>query len=85
VTTENALHSGITGPGIRFREHEGAFRALPRTSSSRPVRFSVSEIVALDIDDVARSARKGVLRIRGKGERVRHVPIHPQLRAAIAG
>ena len=45
----------------------------------------ISEIVALDIDDVARSARKGVLRILGKGERVRHVPIHPQLRAAIAG
>ena len=45
----------------------------------------ISEIVALDIDDVARSARKGVLRILGKGERVRHVPIHPQLNAAIAG
>jgi site-specific recombinase XerD len=45
----------------------------------------ISEIVALDVDDVARSARKGVLRILGKGERVRHVPIHPQLRAALAG
>ena len=45
----------------------------------------ISEIVALDIDDVARSARKGILRILGKGERVRHVPIHPQLHAAIAG
>ena len=45
----------------------------------------ISEIVALDVDDVARSARKGVLRILGKGERVRHVPIHPQLRTAMAG
>jgi site-specific recombinase XerD len=45
----------------------------------------ISEIVALDIDDVARSARKGVLRILGKGERVRHVPIHPQLHAALNG
>ena len=45
----------------------------------------ISEIVALDIDDVARSARKGVLRILGKGERVRQVPIHPQLHAALNG
>ena len=45
----------------------------------------ISEIVALDIDDVARSARKGVLRILGKRERVRQVPIHPQLHAALNG
>ncbi len=45
----------------------------------------ISEIVALDIDDIARSARKGVLRILGKGERVRHIPIHPQLHAVISG
>ena len=45
----------------------------------------ISEIVALDVDDVARSARKGVLRILGKGERVRLVPIHPQLHAALNG
>jgi len=45
----------------------------------------ISEIVALDIDDIARSARKGVLRILGKGERVRHVPIHPQLHSALTG
>lgn len=45
----------------------------------------IGEIVALDVDDVARSARKGVLRILGKGQRVRHVPIHPQLRSALTG
>ncbi len=45
----------------------------------------ISEIVALDIDDVARSARKGILRILGKRERVRCVPLDPQLRAAITG
>ena len=45
----------------------------------------ISEIVALDIDDVARSARKGVLRILGKGDRVRQVRIHPQLHAALTG
>ena len=43
----------------------------------------ISEIVALDVDDVARSARKGVLRILGKGQRVRKVPIHPQLHTAL--
>jgi integrase/recombinase XerC len=45
----------------------------------------IAEVVALDIDDVARSARKGMLRIYGKGEQVREVPIHPQLHKALAG
>src|SRR6266851_746201 len=45
----------------------------------------IAEIVALDVDDVARSARKGTLRIYGKGERVREVPIHAQLQKALAG
>ncbi len=36
----------------------------------------ISEIVALDVDDIARSARKGVLRICGKGERVRKSGSH---------
>jgi site-specific recombinase XerD len=45
----------------------------------------IGEIVALDVDDIARSAREGVLRILGKGQRVRHVPIHPQLRTALTG
>jgi len=45
----------------------------------------IGEIVALDVDDVALSARKGALRILGKGERVREVPTHPKLRAVLAG
>ena len=45
----------------------------------------ISEIVGLDIDDVRLSARKGILRIYGKGERVREIPIHPQLRTALTG
>jgi integrase/recombinase XerC len=44
----------------------------------------VSEIVGLDVDDVRLSARKGMLRIYGKGGRVREVPIHPQLRSALS-
>ena len=39
----------------------------------------ISEVVALDVDDVRHSARKGMLRILGKGERVREAPIHPKL------
>lgn len=38
----------------------------------------------MDLDDVRLSARKGALRIYDKGERVREVPIHPQLRRALA-
>jgi site-specific recombinase XerD len=40
----------------------------------------VSETVALDTDDVRLSARKGSLRVRGKGTTVRELPTHPQLR-----
>ncbi len=42
-----------------------------------------AEIVVLDLDDIRRSARKGVLRILGKGERIREVPIHEKLRKAL--
>lgn len=45
----------------------------------------ISETVGLDVDDVRLSARKGSLRIYGKGQRAREVPIHPQLRAALTG
>jgi len=43
----------------------------------------VSETVALDTGDVRLSARKGSLRVRGKGTTVREVPIHPQLRTGL--
>ena len=45
----------------------------------------IGEIVGLDTDDVRLSARKGTLRVVGKGEKVREIPIHPQLRAALRG
>jgi integrase/recombinase XerC len=64
-------------------------RPSPRDQALALVPFyagaRISEIVALDVDDVARSARKGVLRILGKGERVRQVPVHPQLHAVLNG
>jgi integrase/recombinase XerC len=43
----------------------------------------IAETVALDLDDVRLSARKGALRVLGKGDRLREVPIHPQLRTAL--
>lgn len=43
----------------------------------------IAETVRLDTPDVRISARKGVLRIRGKGDRIRDVPIHPKLRTDI--
>jgi site-specific recombinase XerD len=44
----------------------------------------IAETVALDVDDVRLPARKGVLRVLDKGQREREVPIHPQLRTALA-
>lgn len=44
----------------------------------------ISEVVALDVDDVRMSRRIGELRLYGKGGKVRTVPLKPQLRAALA-
>ena len=43
----------------------------------------LAETVALDLDDIRLSARKGQLRILGKGERIRELPIHEKLRKAL--
>ncbi|MEX5713965.1 tyrosine-type recombinase/integrase [Parafrankia sp. FMc6] len=45
----------------------------------------ITETVGLDIDDVALSAHRGSLRIHGKGDQTRQVPIHPPLRAVFTG
>jgi len=64
-----------------------AARPSPRDQALALVPFyagaRITETAALDVDDVHLSARKGVLRIYGKGQRVREVPIHPQLRRAL--
>ena len=71
---------------LRYLRAVGA-RPSPRDQALALVPFytgaRISEVVALDVDDIARSARRGVLRILGKGERTRQVPIHPQLHAAL--
>lgn len=65
-------------------------RAVERVSSTRDrliclipfyAGLRISEVVALDVDDVRLSARKGVIEVRsGKGRRARTVPAHRALR-----
>ncbi|GAA3164156.1 tyrosine-type recombinase/integrase [Nonomuraea roseoviolacea] len=43
----------------------------------------ISEVVRLDVDDVHLSARKGKLRLYGKGDKFREVDIHPKLRTEL--
>jgi integrase/recombinase XerC len=47
-------------------------------------RTRIAETVALDVEDVAMSARKGYLVIRyGKNGKYREVPLHPKLRTVL--
>jgi site-specific recombinase XerD len=41
----------------------------------------IGEVVRMDLDDVRLSARKGTLRLLGKGQRPRTLQVHAQLRA----
>lgn len=43
----------------------------------------IGDIVALDVEDVRLSARKGALRVFGKGGKTREVPVHPALGAVL--
>jgi len=43
----------------------------------------VSEVAGLDLDDISMSARKGSIRVIGKGEKTRYIPLHPKLREAL--
>ncbi|MEV5503595.1 tyrosine-type recombinase/integrase [Nonomuraea fuscirosea] len=73
-----------------------AVQAPAATSSSPPAPATkpspyfaglrISEVVGLDLADVRLSARKGELRVRGKGRdggKIRHLPLHPDLRQAL--
>ncbi|MDQ3677684.1 MAG: tyrosine-type recombinase/integrase [Actinomycetota bacterium] len=64
----------------RHSRRDQALALIPFYAGAR-----IAEIVGLDVDDVQLSARKGILRIYGKGEKVREIPIHPQLRTALTG
>ena len=68
---------------LRAAEH-----AAPRDKALAHVGFygglRIAEIVALDLDDIRKSARKGHLVVRyGKGGRYREVPLHPSLRSTL--
>lgn len=56
-----------------------AIALLPLYAGTR-----IAEITALDVADVRLSARKGEVRLVGKGEKSRTVPVHPKLREALA-
>ncbi|MGP3937345.1 tyrosine-type recombinase/integrase [Nonomuraea sp. KM88] len=43
----------------------------------------ISEVVRLNVDDIQKSARKGRLRLYGKGDKFREVDIHPKLRTEL--
>jgi len=64
-----------------------AARPSPRDQALALVPFyagtRIAETAALDVDDIRLSARKGTMRIYGKGQRVREVPVHAQLRSAL--
>ncbi|MEV6864541.1 tyrosine-type recombinase/integrase [Streptosporangium subroseum] len=60
---------GVPGPRIR------CIALVPYYAGTR-----ISEVVRLDVDDVLLSARKGKLRLYGKGDKFREVDIHPKLR-----
>ena len=70
-------------------------RAVEQTESSRDrllgllpyyAGLRIGEVVALDLDDVRLSARKGEIRVLGKGRdggKVRLIPVHAELKAAL--
>lgn len=71
---------------IRFlRAVEGTRSPRDRALALTPFYAGtrLAETVALDLDDVRLSARKGILRVVGKGEKVREIPIHAKLRDAL--
>jgi integrase/recombinase XerC len=61
--------------------HSPRDRALALTPFYAGAR--IAETVALDIDDVRLSTRKGILRVCGKREKVREIPLHAKLRDAL--
>jgi site-specific recombinase XerD len=68
------LHAVESDPSPRDR----ALASLPFYAGAR-----IAETVRLDTSDLATSAHQGVLRIQGNGDRIRNVPIHPNLQADI--
>jgi site-specific recombinase XerD len=72
---------------LRAVEHCGSARDTVVALLPFYAGLRVGEVVGLDLDDVALSARKGTLRIRGKGRdggKLRELPLtRPELRTAL--
>lgn len=84
VTAPQALNEKDAVRFLRAAEacpspRDRAIALLPFYAGAR-----IAEVTGLDVDDVRLSARKGILRIDGKGDKVREIPVHPQLRSALA-
>ena len=78
--TERAAVRFLRAVEARHSPRDKAIALIPFYAGAR-----IAEVVSLDVDDVQLSARKGIMRIYGKGEKVREIPIHPQLRTALTG
>lgn len=89
VAREQLPQSGprALGPRAQLRWLRAAADAGPRDKALAFTAFyaglRIGDAVALDVDDVATSARKGVLTVYGKGGRVRQLQLHPELRKAV--
>lgn len=72
---------------LRAVEHCGSARDTVVALLPFYAGLRVGEVVGLDLEDVALSARKGTLRVRGKGRdggKLRELPLtRPELRAAL--
>jgi integrase/recombinase XerC len=77
--TERAAVRFLRAVEARDSPRDKAIALIPFYAGAR-----IAEVVGLDVDDVQLSARKGNLRIYGKGDKVREIPIHPQLRAVLS-
>jgi len=73
---------------LRAVEHGGSARDTVVALLPFYAGLRIGEVVGLDLDDVSLSARKGTLRIRGKGRdggKLRELPLtRPELRTALA-
>jgi site-specific recombinase XerD len=72
---------------LRAVEHCGSARDTVVALLPFYAGLRISEVIGLDVDDVALSARKGSLRVRGKGRdggKLRELPLtRPELRTAL--